>query len=158
MVSPGSHLVKNIESQSRSNESQIENIYIQVCNSKCLGLCVTRQLIFLISLTDSKLCITAVLKLKYSPSKGSRKYASFNNSHNNCHRIHKRDISTNTHVQIFLWIFSSIGLQCHEYYYFASLGIFKHQGCRMQRLTKSLHVFFCMGKRLLGDFVVKCMQ
>ena len=101
MVSPGTHLVKNIESQSRSNDSQIEDIYIQVCNWKCLGLCVTRQLICLISLTDSKLCITAVLKLKYSPSKGSRKYASFNNSHNNCHRIHKRDISTNTHVQFF---------------------------------------------------------
>ena len=85
------------------------------------------------------------------------KYASFNKSHNNCHRIHKRDISTNTHVQIFLWIFASIGLQCHEYYYFASLGIFMHQGCRMQRLTKSLHIF-CMDKRLLEDFVVKCIK
>ena len=53
--------------------------------------------------------------------------------HNNCHRIHKRDISTKyRHVQIFLWIFASIGLQCHEYHYFASLGVFMHQGCRMQ--------------------------
>ena len=62
--------------------------------------------------------------------------------HNNCHRIHKRDISTKyRHVQIFLWIFASIGLQCHEYHYFASLGVFMHQGCRMQRLTKSLRIF-----------------
>ena len=45
----------------------------------------------------------------------------------------------------------------HEYYYFASLGIFMHQGCRMQRLTKSLHIF-CMDKRLLEDFVLKCNQ
>ena len=90
MVSPGTHLVKNIESQSRNNESQIKNIYTQVCNWKCLGLCVTRQLICLISLTDSKtLYYCSTLKLKYSPSKGSRKYASFNNSHNNCHRIHR---------------------------------------------------------------------
>ena len=43
---------------------------------------------------------------------------------------------------------------CHEYYYFASLGIFMHQGCRMQRLTKSLHIF-CMDKRLLEDFFKK---
>ena len=46
---------------------------------------------------------------------------------------------------------------CHEYYYFASLGIFMHEGCRMQRLTKSLHIF-CMDKRLLEDFVLKCNQ
>ena len=36
----------------------------------------------------------------------------------------------------------------HEYYYFASLGTFMHQGYRMQRLKKSLHIF-CMDKRLL---------
>ena len=30
---------------------------------------------------------------------------------------------------------------CHEYDYFASLGIFMHQEYRMQRLTKSLHIF-----------------
>ena len=48
---------------------------------------------------------------------------------------------------------------CHQYYYFASLEIFMHQGYRMQRLTKSLHnYFFCMDKRLLEDFVVKCNQ
>ena len=46
---------------------------------------------------------------------------------------------------------------CHEYYYFASLGIFMHQEYRTQRLTKSLHIF-CMDKRLLEDFVLKCNQ
>ena len=46
---------------------------------------------------------------------------------------------------------------CHEYYYFASLGIFMHQGYRMQRLTKSLHIFW-MDKWLLEDFVLKCNQ
>ena len=70
MVSPGTHLVKNIESQSRNIESQIKK-NLQVCNWKCLGLCVTRQLIWLISLTDSKtLYYCSTLKLKYSPSKG----------------------------------------------------------------------------------------
>ena len=54
MVSPGTHLVKSIESQSRNIESQIKKKNIQVCNWKCWGLCVTRQLIWLISLTDSK--------------------------------------------------------------------------------------------------------
>ena len=37
---------------------------------------------------------------------------------------------------------------CHEYYYFASLGTFMHQGYRMQRLKKSLNIC-CMDKRLL---------
>ena len=64
---------------------------------------------------------------------------------------YKRNISTNTHVLCVHWN------TCHEYYYFASLGIFMHQGCRMQRLTKSLHIF-CMDKRLLEDFVLKCNQ
>ena len=44
---------------------------IYVCNWKCLGLCVTRQLIWLITLTDSKtLYYCTTLKSKYSPSKG----------------------------------------------------------------------------------------
>ena len=44
---------------------------IQVCNWKCSDLRVTRQLIWLISLTDSKtLYYRSTLKLKYSPSKG----------------------------------------------------------------------------------------
>ena len=30
---------------------------------------------------------------------------------------------------------------CHEYYYLATFAIFMHQGCRTQRLTKSLHIF-----------------
>ena len=46
---------------------------------------------------------------------------------------------------------------CHEYYYFASLGTFMHQGYRMQRLKKSLHIF-CMDKRLLEDFVLERNQ
>ena len=39
MVSPGTHLVKNHESQSRTNESQLKK------KPECLGLFVTRQLI-----------------------------------------------------------------------------------------------------------------
>ena len=46
---------------------------------------------------------------------------------------------------------------CHEYYYFASLGIIMHQGYKMQRLTRWLHIF-CMDKGLLEDFVLKCNQ
>ena len=42
--------------------------------------------------------------------------------------------------------------------YFASLEIFMHQGYRTHRLTKSLPIFFCMDKRLLEVFVVKCIQ
>ena len=45
----------------------------------------------------------------------------------------------------------------HEYYYIASLGIIMHQGYKMQRLTRSLHIF-CMDKGLLEDFVLKCNQ
>ena len=41
----------------------------KVCNWKCVGLCVTRQLIWLISLTDSKtLYYCSTLKSKYSAS------------------------------------------------------------------------------------------
>ena len=29
----------------------------------------------------------------------------------------------------------------HRYYYLSTLAICMHQGCRMQRLTKSLHIF-----------------
>ena len=49
------------------------------------------------------------------------KYASFNNSHNNCHS-NERNISTKTHVQINRSIFASYGT--HAMKYFASLGIF----------------------------------
>ena len=41
---------------------------IQVCNWKCLGLCVTRQLIWLISLTDSKTLYYCSTKSKSMPS------------------------------------------------------------------------------------------
>ena len=59
------------------------------------------------------------------------------------------------HIFRFLLIFCVQWNAYHEYYYFASLGIFMHQGCRMQRLTKSLHIF-CIDKRLLGNFVLEC--
>ena len=45
MVSPGTPCEKYWVPDKKSK---------QVCNWKCLGLCVTRQLIWLISLTDSK--------------------------------------------------------------------------------------------------------
>ena len=40
MVSPGTHLVKSYESQSRTNESKLKK---RVRNWKCLGLYVTEQ-------------------------------------------------------------------------------------------------------------------
>ena len=43
---------------------------------------------------------------------------------------------------------------CHEYYYFPSLGIFMHQGYRMQRLTKSLHIFL-YGQEIIRRFCFK---
>ena len=47
---------------------------------------------------------------------------------------------------------------CHQCYHFASLGIFMHQGYRMQRLTKSLHIFLYGQEIILEDFVLKCNQ
>ena len=71
MVSPGTHLVKNIESQSRNNESQIKKYIYTSLQLKMLGPLCNWQLIWLISLTDSKtLYYCCALKLKYSPSKG----------------------------------------------------------------------------------------
>ena len=113
----------------------------------------------IINLTDFKTryyCST--LKLKNSPSKGEKKYASFNNSHNNYHRITRTGYFYKYTCSDFLLIFASFGINaCHEYYYFASLGCLMHQGCRTQRLTKSLHIF-CMDKRLYEDFVLECNQ
>ena len=43
---------------------------------------------------------------------------------------------------------------CHEYYYFASLGTFMHQEYRMQRLTKSLHIFL-YGQEIIRRFWFK---
>ena len=57
MVSPGTHLVKNHESLSGTNESQLIK---RVQNWKYLVLYVTQ--------TDSKTLYYSILKLKYSPS------------------------------------------------------------------------------------------
>ena len=43
---------------------------------------------------------------------------------------------------------------CHQYYHFASLGIFMHQGYRKQRLTKSLHIFL-YGQEIIRRFCFK---
>ena len=118
-------------------------------------LCNQTELIWLISLTDSKtLYYCSTLKLKHKAKR-------------NMHRSSTTAIITATEYTngIFLQIhmfkfFMDLCVQwnsCHEYYCFASLGIFMHQGCRMQRLTESLHIF-CMDKRLLEDFVLKCNQ
>ena len=45
MVSPGTHLVKNHESLSRTNESSLKKKKNESKIVKCLGLYVTRQLI-----------------------------------------------------------------------------------------------------------------
>ena len=150
-VSPGTHLVKNIESQSRNTKSQVKK---KVCNWKCVGLCVTRQLIWLISLTDSKtLYYCSTLKSKYSPSKGQKKYASFNNSHNNCHRIHKRDISTNTHVQIFYG--SLHPLECMPWILlFCIFGDFYASGMQDAEVNK-VTAYFLYGQEIIRRFCFK---
>ena len=62
-VSPRTHLVKNLESQSRTNESQLKNK--RSPKLKMLGpLC--NQTVNL--KTDSKTLYYSILKLKYSPS------------------------------------------------------------------------------------------
>ena len=64
MVSPGTHFVKNHESQSRTNELQLKNaspllkMHEPLCNQ-------TFNL-----KTDSKTLYYSILKLKYSPSIG----------------------------------------------------------------------------------------
>ena len=76
MVSPGTHLVKKYWFPVQKHWIP-DKKNKQVCDWKCLGLCVTRQLIWLTSLTESKtLYYCSTLKLKYSPSKGYKKYAS----------------------------------------------------------------------------------
>ena len=63
MVSPGTHLVKNHESQSRTNESQLKKTITP--KLKMLGpLC--NQTINLKA--DSKPLYYSILKLKYNPS------------------------------------------------------------------------------------------
>ena len=56
MVSPGTLLVKNHESQSGTNESQLKRTSPKL---KFLGLCVTRQSI---NLTDYKTLYYSILK------------------------------------------------------------------------------------------------
>ena len=64
MVSPGTHLLKNHESQSRTNVSQLKKKRVR--HRKFLGLYVTRPLIWK---TDSEtLYYSSILKLKYSSS------------------------------------------------------------------------------------------
>ena len=46
---------------------------------------------------------------------------------------------------------------CHEYYYFAFLGIYA-SGMQDAEVNKVNAYFFCMDKRVLEDFVVKCNQ
>ena len=84
MVSPGTLLVKNHESQLKKTNPKL----------KMLGpLC--NQTVNL--KTDSKTLYYSTLKLKRSPSilkhnKGEKKYASFNNRHHNCHRNYMNNI------------------------------------------------------------------
>ena len=84
MVSPGTLLVKNHESQLKKTNPKL----------KMLGpLC--NQTVNL--KTDSKTLYYSTLKLKRSPSilkhnKGEKKYASFNNRHDNCHRNYMNNI------------------------------------------------------------------
>ena len=59
MVSPGTHLEKNHESHCRANEFQFKKL--QVLNWKCLGLYVTRQLVWR---QTQKLCIKQVTEIK----------------------------------------------------------------------------------------------
>ena len=61
IVSHGIHLVKKLESQSRTIETQFKK---RVRNWKSLGLYVTKQLLNL--KTDSKTLYHSLLKLKYS--------------------------------------------------------------------------------------------
>ena len=84
MVSPGTHLVKNYESLSITNESQLKKT--RSCKLKMLGpLC--NQTVNLE--TEAKTLYHSLLKLKYNPSidlkhkKEENKYASLSNSHRN---------------------------------------------------------------------------
>ena len=62
MVSPGSHLVKNHESLSIANESQLKK---KIQKLKMLGLLCNRTVNLK---TDSKTLYYSILKLKYSPT------------------------------------------------------------------------------------------
>ena len=84
MVCPGTHLVKNHESQLKKLSLKLKMLRL-LCNHT-LNL-----------KTDSKTLYYSILILKYSPSilkhnEGEKKYASLSNSHNNCHRNYTNQI------------------------------------------------------------------
>ena len=63
MVNPGTHLVKNHESHSRTNQSQLkkkESLKLKMLGPLCNQKVNLR--------TDSKTLYYSILKLKYSPS------------------------------------------------------------------------------------------
>ena len=104
-------------------------------------LSVTRQLIRLISLTDSKtLHYCGTLKLKYSPSKGKKKYASSTTA-----IITATEYTNGIFLQIHMFrFFMDLCIHwnaCHEYYYFASLGIFMHQDAEVNKVTAYFFVW-----------------
>lgn len=142
MVSPETQLVKNHESQSRTNESQLKKKK-RTRNWKYLGLYVNRQLHCSLE-TDSKTLYYSTLKLKFSPSilihnKGWKKYASLNNSRDKCHRnyTNRLDMSTNTRIQINRSIFCVLRAACDEL--FCAFKDFYASGMQDAELTKSLH-------------------
>ena len=121
MVSPGTHLMKNHDSdcQSRTNASQLKKKELKL---KMLGL-LCNQTVNL--KTDSKTLYYSILKLKYSPpikkkhnKQGKNKYASFNNSNNNFHKNYMNWVFLQRHRfrSINQLIFASYGMRlwCHE--------------------------------------------
>ena len=83
LVSPGTHLVKNHEPQLKRT-----NLKLKMLGPLCNQTVNLR--------TDSKTLYHSILKLQYSPSilrhNNGKKYASLNNSHNNCHRNYMNGI------------------------------------------------------------------
>ena len=135
MVRPGTHLVKNHASQSKTNESQStkKSLELKMLQPLC------NQTVNL--KTYSKTLYYSMLKLKYIPSilkhiKGQKKYVSFNKSHNNFHRNYANGIFLQVHM--FRSIDQSLGNlcvlwdTCYELFQ-ASLGIFMHQERRRKR-------------------------
>ena len=91
MVSPGTHLVKNHVSHSRNIESKSKKT---VWNWKCLGLYLTRQLIW--SHADSKTLYYSILKLNInllfkSTTKAKRNLHCWTTAIN-CHRNYTNGI------------------------------------------------------------------
>ena len=112
MVSPGTHLVKNCESLSITSKSQFKTT--RSPKLKMLGaLC--NQTVNLE--TDAKTLYYSLLKLKYSPS------IYLNNSHEQ--DIPKKNLQIDGPF--------SVSYRTHLMNYLVSLGIFMHQGGKMQR-------------------------